>query len=204
MREDSMLADVKELQAAVNRLQPLETPAPGKGLWVDRPTAPVQDQQYFATDATRRIQYFWDVTANNWLSTQLFPVAITPRPDNTLVANSLTTTRNNVLIGTHPDNTSSIFITTIVTNIFVNAINSATNFWTVSFRTRDVSAATTNTYSGDTKLATTASRLFPITIAVNAVVTKASFYDIAADFTITLAPGGISFDPATLWCRLVG
>lgn len=83
MPQDSLLADFKKLEAVVNRLAPLETPAPGKGTWSNRPTAPVVDQEYTVTDRNHETYYWFPDTAHaganaNWLSTRAYEVELRP------------------------------------------------------------------------------------------------------------------------------
>lgn len=54
-----------EHQSITNRLAALESQGGTSDLWANRPTAPVTNQKFEATD--RRIKYFWD--GANWLST---------------------------------------------------------------------------------------------------------------------------------------
>jgi hypothetical protein len=71
-----IISQVNELFGRIRRLESLETPFKSYGLWANRPTAPFDGQRYFATDATRRLEYEWDSTASNWFSTQQFTSSI--------------------------------------------------------------------------------------------------------------------------------
>jgi hypothetical protein len=172
----------------------------GTGSGASFPASPATYQRYFRTD--RGLEYYYDGT--RWLTTQIWFVPIEYKPSATITTNSLTATSNGVMQGVHPDASSDLYVTTIVTNLFATGAHSGTNYWTINYKTRDNALTVTHTYSGDTKLATTASRNFPVTVAVNAVVTRADFYDAVADFVMTGTPGNVFFEPAVMNCRLVG
>lgn len=209
MREDSMLADVKRLQAAVDRLSALETPAPGKGLWADRPTIPVQDQQYFATDATRKIQYFWDVTSANWLSTQLFTSPYTMRSGSVVAAAAGDFFAQAVqmfdvnLYGYNRG--GGVYLVDSLRTIFLNSAQSAASHYDTSATVQPggTPAITAGTFSPTTAITNGAWRPMPDTLGIVVPATSNLLQ-------VTMSPAGGTATPGTFFMtgtigyRLVG
>jgi cytoskeletal protein CcmA (bactofilin family) len=161
------------------------------------PGSPLTNQRCFRTDLG--LEYFYDGT--RWLSVQIFSVALTLLP-STRTGNSLSATTTNVLIGPHPDNSSDVYITTIVGVGAVQTTNNSTNYWQMTARTRTTTTTNGSTNTSDTKL-WTAGNLGPFTATVNAVVTRANYFDVLVDFTKVSSPGNLLFETATLNCRLI-
>jgi hypothetical protein len=164
------------------------------------PASPPTQPRVYRSD--RGLEYYYDGT--RWLSSERFILTGTLKPQNpAATANSLTTALTVWMLFGHPDNSSDVYIESFFTQVLVQTTNNGTNFWGISVKTRNQATVTTNTYTGNTSTGAI-DTLIPITVAVNAVLTRSNFFDAIVDITITGAPGTLFWDPIYMSCRLVG
>lgn len=200
-----IITQINDLARRLGKLESLETPFKSYGLWAARPTVPFDGQRFFATDATRRLEYEWDNTATKWLSTQVFPLSIATKPPVDIAQG--TTGFAAVIPREHT--TNGIYLTGIEIGFTPRATQTGAIFYTLtgnySFPANSPANGTL-TFPGatDTKLLTTINTNYSMPQDYTSPITiPAAAFRIGLVMTPTGAAGAFVFE-ATASYRLVG
>jgi hypothetical protein len=169
------------------------------GPWVERPPNPIQGDLYRNTDRNS-LEFFWDVTAANWLSTVEEPVTL-PYTGAALAATG------NAGIVDSPVADTSIYITKMVAASLTAATYDVTNNWSLQVQRQDNAGVNQNVGSAVSNWVTgrVTTRRYLVTSNINSIFTvdtQALLW--IARWVKNAAPGNVSVESSTLWFRRVG
>lgn len=185
------------------------------GTWATRPSSPYSGQRFFCNDSTDarhdKQEWFWDVLASNWLSTQQH------RQEITAIQTACTTFNSGWTVYTsnfdHTHNAGfvelyDIYVMSVNLSYYTGPTYNASNYWVVSINKFDNTAITWGMYAYSYSTWATgrvANRFYPTSIQINTVWTT-QYNCISLSITKGLgAPGTlVCYSPVVCFYRRVG